>query len=65
MDSLINKTSSEDEIFKCKVEAELEERRMSYLSWYSIVTSSMEIQSNLEQDIYNLKRQCEENDATI
>ncbi|KAG6679338.1 hypothetical protein I3842_14G125000 [Carya illinoinensis] len=50
-------------------EAEPEERRMSDLSdWASSVTSSAEIQMNtlaVEQDIYNLKRDCEEKDATI
>ncbi|WJZ88572.1 hypothetical protein VitviT2T_007854 [Vitis vinifera] len=65
MDNLVSKTSSEDEIFKYKMEAEQEERRMSDLSWISSVTSSIEIQSTSEQDICNLKRQCEERDATI
>ncbi|KAL6341471.1 hypothetical protein AAG906_032590 [Vitis piasezkii] len=65
MDNLVSKTSSEDEIFKYKMEAEQEERRMSDLSWISSVTSSIEIQSTSEQDIGNLKRQCEERDATI
>ncbi|XP_030443738.2 uncharacterized protein LOC115666089 [Syzygium oleosum] len=50
-------------------EAEPEERRMSDLSdWASSVTSSAEIQTNamaIEQDVYNLKRECEEKDATI
>ena len=43
-DNLFNKTSSADEIFKYKMEAEPEERRMSDLSWNSSVTSSIEIQ---------------------
>ncbi|KAE8710603.1 histone H3.2 [Hibiscus syriacus] len=50
-------------------ETEHEERRMSDLSdWASSVTSASEIQLNnlaIEQDIYNLKRECEEKDAII
>ncbi|XP_039058110.1 uncharacterized protein LOC120201592 [Hibiscus syriacus] len=48
---------------------EHEERCMSDLSdWASNVTSASEIQLNnlaIEQDIYNLKRECEEKDAII
>ncbi|GMI84134.1 hypothetical protein HRI_002082700 [Hibiscus trionum] len=50
-------------------ETEHEERRMSDLSdWTSSVTSASEIQLNnlaIEQDIFNLKRECEEKDVTI
>ncbi|GAV63506.1 hypothetical protein CFOL_v3_07024 [Cephalotus follicularis] len=50
-------------------DAEPEERRMSDLSdWGSSVTSSVEIQMNTfatEQDLFNLKRECEEKDTTI
>lgn len=50
-------------------QAEPEERRMSDLSdWASSVTSSVDIQLNtsaIEQDLYNLQKECEEKDATI
>ncbi|KAE8720262.1 hypothetical protein F3Y22_tig00021057pilonHSYRG00007 [Hibiscus syriacus] len=50
-------------------ETEHEERRMSDLSdWASSVTSASEIQLNnlaVEQDVFNLKRECEEKDAII
>ncbi|CAN4118068.1 unnamed protein product [Withania somnifera] len=50
-------------------QAEPEERCMSDLSdWAASVTSSVDIQLNtsaVEQDIYNLQKECEENDATI
>ncbi|CAJ1955606.1 unnamed protein product [Sphenostylis stenocarpa] len=46
-----------------------EERRMSDMSdWASSVTSSADIQLNnlaVEQDIFNLRRDCEEKDTTI
>ncbi|QCE09166.1 hypothetical protein DEO72_LG10g385 [Vigna unguiculata] len=46
-----------------------EERRMSDMSdWASSVTSSADIQLNnlaVEQDIYNLRKDCEEKDITI
>ncbi|XP_010265792.1 PREDICTED: uncharacterized protein LOC104603457 [Nelumbo nucifera] len=69
----IGKACSRDEKFKLKVPftngAEQEERRMSDLSdWAPSVSSSAEIQLNtlaVEQDIYNLQRECEEKDATI
>ncbi|KAK6272721.1 hypothetical protein POUND7_009804 [Theobroma cacao] len=69
----IMKTSGGDETLQYKMalsnETEQEERRMSDLSdWASSVTSAAEIQfSNLaiEQDIFNLKRECEEKDAVI
>ncbi|RZC77386.1 hypothetical protein C5167_001522 [Papaver somniferum] len=61
-----------DEMFKFKPViggAEQEERRMSDLSdWGSSVTSAADIQLSslaLEQDIYNLQRECEEKDTTI
>ncbi|XP_028780014.1 uncharacterized protein LOC114736388 isoform X2 [Neltuma alba] len=47
---------------------EQEERRMSDLSWASSVTSASDIQLNslgLEQDVFNLKRDCKEKDAQI
>ncbi|KAF4354620.1 hypothetical protein F8388_009611 [Cannabis sativa] len=69
------KGNSGDEILQYKMSAcnvvEQEERRMSDLSdWASSVTSAAEteIQLNnlaIEQDIYNLKRDCEDKDATI
>ncbi|KAL5975950.1 hypothetical protein ACLOJK_020279 [Asimina triloba] len=65
------KESSRVEMFKILPLSgnEQEERRMSDLSdWCSSVTSSSEIQLNtlaVEQDIYNLRRECEEKDATI
>lgn len=50
-------------------QAEPEERRMSDLSdWAASVTSSVDIQLNtsaIEQDLYNLQKECEEKDATI
>ncbi|XP_060216294.1 uncharacterized protein LOC132643777 [Lycium barbarum] len=50
-------------------EAEPEERRMSDLSdWAGSVTSSVDIQLNnsaVEQDFYNLRKECEEKEATI
>ncbi|KAM6578785.1 hypothetical protein CsatB_030622 [Cannabis sativa] len=70
-----SKGNSGDEILQYKMSAcnvvEQEERRMSDLSdWASSVTSAAEteIQLNnlaIEQDIYNLKRDCEDKDATI
>lgn len=63
-----------DEIFKYKTiatEAEQEERRMSDLSdWaaLSVASSSADFQFQslaMEPDIHNLKRECEEKDATI
>nr|POF05513.1 hypothetical protein CFP56_18029 [Quercus suber] len=69
----LRKSSTGDEIIQYKMsfsnDAEPEERRMSDLSdWASSVTSAADIQMNtlaVEQDIYNLKRDCEEKDATI
>ncbi|KAF5725491.1 hypothetical protein HS088_TW23G00213 [Tripterygium wilfordii] len=50
-------------------EVEQEERRMSDLSdWASSVTSAADIQFNtfaMDQDISNLRKECEEKDATI
>ncbi|XP_062083979.1 uncharacterized protein LOC133790383 [Humulus lupulus] len=68
-----SKGSSGDEILQYKMSltnvAEQEERRMSDLSdWASSVTSAAEIQLNnlaIEQDTYNLKKDCEDKDATI
>ncbi|XP_068641970.1 uncharacterized protein [Aristolochia californica] len=62
-----------DDIFKkpqgCPMGAEQEERRMSELSdWCSSVTSSAEIQLSspaVDQDIYNLRKECEEKDVSI
>uniref|UniRef100_A0A803NBX2 Uncharacterized protein n=1 Tax=Chenopodium quinoa TaxID=63459 RepID=A0A803NBX2_CHEQI len=67
------KAASCDEMFKNRLsisnEAEQEERRMSDLSdWASSVTSVADLQLNnlaIEQDTYNLKRECEEKDAAI
>ncbi|KAB1227684.1 putative disease resistance RPP13-like protein 1 [Morella rubra] len=69
----VRKSSGGDEDFQYKLtfsnDAEPEERRMSDLSdWASSVTSSAEIQMNtlaIEQDVDNLKRDCEEKEATI
>ncbi|MED6169893.1 hypothetical protein PIB30_025460 [Stylosanthes scabra] len=68
----VTRASIGSEVVQCKTSfsnEEQEERRMSDLSdWASSVTSSAEIQLNnlvVEQDIYNLKRDCEEKDATI
>ncbi|MED6222169.1 hypothetical protein PIB30_061776 [Stylosanthes scabra] len=68
----VTRASIGSEVVQCKTSfsnEEQEERRMSDLSdWASSVTSSAEIQLNnlvIEQDIYNLKRDCEEKDATI
>ncbi|XVE60038.1 hypothetical protein DITRI_Ditri05aG0094600 [Diplodiscus trichospermus] len=69
----IMKTSGGDDMLQYKMalsnETEQEERRMSDLSdWASSVTSASEIQLNnlaVEQDIFNLKRECEEKDAII
>ncbi|QHN94924.1 hypothetical protein HN51_042776 [Arachis hypogaea] len=68
----VTRDSIGNEFIQCKnsfSNEEQEERRMSDLSdWASSVTSSAEIQLNnlvVEQDIYNLKRDCEEKDATI
>ncbi|KAK8520565.1 hypothetical protein V6N13_030992 [Hibiscus sabdariffa] len=67
-DNYIVKNSSGNET-PLPNEAEHEERRMSDLSdWASSVTSASEIQLNnlaIEQDIYNLKKECEEKDAII
>ncbi|KAL5766662.1 hypothetical protein ACOSP7_017279 [Xanthoceras sorbifolium] len=67
------KTSGGDEMLQYKMnhanETEQEERRMSDLSdWASSVTSTAEIQMNsiaIEQDFFNLRKECEEKDATI
>ncbi|KAF5179731.1 hypothetical protein FRX31_030682 [Thalictrum thalictroides] len=73
MKDSFDKASGGDETFKFKMPhtytAEHEERRMSDLSdWASSVTSAADNQLNalgIEQDIYNLQRECEEKDATI
>ncbi|KAL3752104.1 hypothetical protein ACJRO7_012859 [Eucalyptus globulus] len=73
MGNSIMRVSNGNDIHQSKMtfteEAEPEERRMSDLSdWASSVTSAAEIQTNaiaIEQDVYNLKRDCEEKDATI
>ncbi|XP_068636878.1 uncharacterized protein [Aristolochia californica] len=62
-----------DQIFSMRqgsqIGAEQEERRMSDLSdWCSSVSSYAEIQLNgvaVDQDIYNLQKECEEKDVTI
>ncbi|KAG6403133.1 hypothetical protein SASPL_135350 [Salvia splendens] len=75
-DSLFNtsaKGSNGDEEFKYKLpisnQAELDERRMSDLSdWAPSVTSSVDIELDslsLEDGIDDLKKECEEKDATI
>ncbi|KAJ1412397.1 hypothetical protein SESBI_20518 [Sesbania bispinosa] len=66
------RASSGNEVLQYKTpfsNEEQEERRMSDLSDFaSSVTSTADIQLNslaVEQDIYNLKRDCEEKDTTI
>lgn len=65
------KELGQDEMFKMIYMngTEQEERRMSDLSdWCSSVTSSAEIHLSslaIEQDIYNLQKECDEKDATI
>ncbi|KAF8398443.1 hypothetical protein HHK36_017370 [Tetracentron sinense] len=70
------KASGGYDMFKFKMlpmseveQVEQEERRMSDLSdWASSVTSAADIQLStlaVEQDIYNLQRECEEKNATI
>ncbi|EXB48387.1 hypothetical protein L484_007965 [Morus notabilis] len=69
----VTKATNGDEILQYKTSlanvAEQEERRMSDLSdWASSVTSAAEIQMNslaIEQDIYNLKKDCEDKDVII
>ncbi|KAF7824097.1 inactive rhomboid protein [Senna tora] len=70
--SSVTRVSVGNEVAQCKMSfanEEQEERRMSDLSdWASSVTSATDIQLNslaIEQDIYNLKRDCEEKDSTI
>ncbi|XP_044506080.1 uncharacterized protein LOC123225844 [Mangifera indica] len=66
-------SGEENEMLQYKMthmdEVEPEERRMSDLSdWASSITSSLEVQINnfaMEQDISNLRKECEEKDATI
>lgn len=73
MGNSIMRVSNGNDIHQSKMsfteEAEPEERRMSDLSdWASSVTSSAEFQTNaiaMEQDVYDLKRECDEKDATI
>lgn len=68
-----NATSEAPEMFKRKMsfpsDVEPEERRMSDFSdWASTVASSMDIQLEnlaIDQDVYNLKRECEEKEYTI
>ncbi|KAH9623915.1 hypothetical protein KSS87_002308 [Heliosperma pusillum] len=68
------KAASLDEMFRSRLsvsnETEQEERRMSDLSdWAaSSITSAADMQLNnlaMEQDTYNLKKECEEKDAAI
>ncbi|CAN6696621.1 unnamed protein product [Malus baccata var. baccata] len=73
VDNNAEKTSDGDRILLYKMSLpnaqEQEERRMSDLSdLASSVTSAADIQLNtlaIEQDIYNLKKDCEERDGTI
>ncbi|KAJ6934661.1 hypothetical protein NC651_009610 [Populus alba x Populus x berolinensis] len=73
MGNSVVKVSKGDEMLQYKMpfinEVEQEERRMSDLSdWASSVTSAAEMQMNtyaIDQDMFNLKRECEEKDATI
>ncbi|RZB62837.1 uncharacterized protein LOC114387375 [Glycine soja] len=68
----VARTSGANEVLQYKMpfsNEDQEERRMSDMSdWASSVTSSADIQLNnlaVEQDIYNLRRDCEEKDTTI
>ncbi|KAL2507890.1 hypothetical protein Fot_31537 [Forsythia ovata] len=69
----VEKGLNEDEVFKYKIplvkEAEPEERRMSdWSDWAPSVNSSVDIQLDalaIEQDLCNLRKDCEEKDATI
>ncbi|XP_027340492.1 uncharacterized protein LOC113853951 [Abrus precatorius] len=72
MGASVTRASCGNEVLQYKMpfsNEEQEERRMSDLSdWASSVTSAADIQLNSlaeEQDIYNLKRDCEEKDITI
>ncbi|XP_061364832.1 uncharacterized protein LOC133308240 [Gastrolobium bilobum] len=72
MGASVRRASSGNEVLQYKTlfsNEEQEERRMSDFSdWASSVTSAADIQLNslaVDQDIYNLKRDCEEKDTTI
>ncbi|XP_059665202.1 uncharacterized protein LOC132311340 [Cornus florida] len=72
MGNSVVKASRGDEMFEYKIPlvngVEQEERRLSdWSDWASSVTSSVDMQSqkDIEQDICNLKKECEEKDATI
>ncbi|KAK7272027.1 hypothetical protein RJT34_28371 [Clitoria ternatea] len=72
MSASVTRDSGVNEVLQYKMpfsNEEPEERRMSDLSdWASSVTSAADIQLTslaAEQEIYNLKRDCEEKDATI
>ncbi|KAL8099523.1 hypothetical protein AgCh_031964 [Apium graveolens] len=67
MGSAISEFSKWEDTFKYQ-SCQPEERRMSNLSdWAPSVNSTIDIQLQLdnEQDIYNLRKECEEKDATI
>lgn len=67
MGSAITEFSKWEDTFKYQP-CQPEERRMSNLSdWAPSVNSTIDIQLQLdnEQDIYNLRKECEEKDATI
>ncbi|TKY48358.1 hypothetical protein E2542_SST25776 [Spatholobus suberectus] len=70
--SVARRSSGANEVLQYKTpfsNEDQEERRMSDMSdWASSVTSAADIQLNslaVEQDIYNLRRDCEEKDTTI
>ncbi|RDX95605.1 hypothetical protein CR513_21852, partial [Mucuna pruriens] len=72
MGASVARSSNANEILQYKSpfpNEDQEERRMSDMSdWASSVTSAADIQLNslaVEQDIYNLRRDCEEKDTTI
>ncbi|XP_058227762.1 uncharacterized protein LOC131336106 isoform X2 [Rhododendron vialii] len=73
MDNSVVRRSSGDDLYKYKSRlsnvVQPDERRMSDLSdWGSSVTSCVDGKLNtlvIGQDIYNLKKECEEKDATI
>ncbi|KAF7152402.1 hypothetical protein RHSIM_Rhsim01G0190000 [Rhododendron simsii] len=73
MDNSVVRRSSGDDLYKYKSRlsnvVQPDERRMSDLSdWGSSVTSCVDVKLNtlvIGQDIYNLKKECEEKDATI
>ncbi|KAL1807867.1 hypothetical protein ACET3Z_024857 [Daucus carota] len=69
MGNTVMEESNSEDTYKCQLPPMTsEERRMSNISdWAPSVVSSVDIQLQLdsEQDIYNLRMECEEKDTTI